>query len=265
MDSSHVRVVFFKLIKLRSTAFLGEAHLRNFKVLGSSLLEDRFVGEARQSRLDVLLLAHLEVLAEVLVTAPPVEVDHAEPLVTADLMEVGVPDVVLDPVCGETTVTVLQAVSLISLTDAVAPVLNHLLLLVLDHDVEEEGAPAVEDDHAPHEANAVLGEERVQLPVEVADRVLYEPGDVLERSPALGLVSRLLGAVNEFAEVAIRILGQSTKERRDIRSKRSHLPADHVSTFVDVGNTVKEALDASEPLAHVRLGVVPIVEILGHY
>ena len=250
---------------LSSATLLGEAHLGDLQILGSCFLEDGLVGEARKSRLDVLLLAHLEVLAEVLVTAPPVEVDHAEPLVTADLMEVGVPDVVLDPVCGETTVTVLQAVSLISLTDAVAPVLNHLLLLVLDHDVKEEAAPAVEDDHAPHEANAVLGEERVQLPVEVADRVLYEPGDVLEGSPALGLVSRLLGAVNEFAEVAIRVLGQSTKERRDIRSKRSHLPADHVSTFVDVGNTVKEALDASEPLAHVRLGVVPIVEILGHY
>ena len=257
MDSSHVRVVFFKLIKLRSTAFLGEAHLRNFKVLGSSLLEDRFVGEARQSRLDVLLLAHLEVLAEVLVTAPPVEVDHAEPLVTADLMEVGVPDVVLDPVCGETTVTVLQAVSLISLTDAVAPVLNHLLLLVLDHDIEEEGAPAVEDDHAPHEADSVLGEEWVQFPVEVADRVLHEPGDVLEGSPALGLISRLLGAVDELAEIAISVLSKSSKKYRSyvkqssFNAQKHYLPSNHVGALVDVRDAIEEALNASKPLTHV--------------
>ena len=42
------------------------------------------------------------------------------------------------------------------------------------------------------------------------------------------------------------------------------LPADHISALVDVGNTIEEALDASESLAHVRLGVVPIVQILRH-
>ena len=111
------------------------AHLRNLEVLSARLLEDRLMGEARQSGLNIVLLAHLEVLAEVLVTAPPVEVDHAQPLIAAYLMEVRVPHVVLDPVGGQPTVTVLQTVRLVSLTNAVAPVLNHLLFLVLDHDV----------------------------------------------------------------------------------------------------------------------------------
>ena len=203
--------MFFPPVKVNSTAFLGEAHLRDLKILGRGLLEDRLMGEAGQSGLDVLLLAHLEVLAEVLVTAPPVEVDHAEPLVTADLMEVGVPDIVLDPVRGKTTVAVLQAVSLVSLTDSVAPVLDELLLLVFDHHVEEEAAPEVEDDEAPHDTNAVLGEERVHLPVDITERVLHKASNVLESSPSLCLIAGLLGAIDELAEVAISVLGQRSK------------------------------------------------------
>jgi len=186
-------------------------HLRDLKVLRSCLLEDRFVRKARQRGLDVVLFTHLEVLAEVLVTTPPVEVDHAQALITAHLMEVGVPDVVLDPVGWQPTVTVLQSMSFVSLTDAVAPVLNHLLLLVLDHHVEEERAPAVEDHHAPHESHAILCKEWVHLPVDIADRVLNEPSDVLEGSPALSLISRLLSAVDELAEVTVGVLSQRSK------------------------------------------------------
>ena len=97
------------------------------------------MGETGQGRLDVVLLAHLEVLAEVLVTAPPVQVDHAEALVTANLMEVGISHIILDTIGRESPVTVQVAVSLVVLSDSEAPVLDHSLLLVLDHDVEEEG------------------------------------------------------------------------------------------------------------------------------
>ena len=86
-----------------------------------------------------MLLAHLEVLAEVLVTAPPVPAAHAEALVTANLMEVGISHVILDTIGRESPVTVQVAVSLVVLSDSEAPVLDHSLLLVLDHDVEEEG------------------------------------------------------------------------------------------------------------------------------
>ena len=195
----------------RSAALVGVAHVRDLEVLGSSLCEDGLVGEAGKSRLKILLLAHLEVFAEVLVTAPPVEVDHADSLVTAHLMEVGVPDVVLDSVGGESAITIELAVSLVSLTDSVAPVLDELLLLVLDHHVEEEAAPEVEDDEAPHDTNAVLGEERVHLPVNVTERVLHKASNVLESSPSLCLIAGLLGAIDELAEVAISVLGQRSK------------------------------------------------------
>lgn len=69
------------------------------------------MGEARKSRTDVVLLAHLEVLAEVLVTAPPVQMDHADALVTTHLMEVRVPDIVLDSVNRHSSVAVELSVS----------------------------------------------------------------------------------------------------------------------------------------------------------
>lgn len=76
-----------------------------------------------------MTLSHLEVLPEVLVTAPPVGPDHIEALVTADLMEVGVAHVVLLPVNRESAVSVASAVLLVGLTQAEAPVLDHAFLL----------------------------------------------------------------------------------------------------------------------------------------
>ena len=177
------------------------------------------MGEARQSGLDILLLAHLEVFAEVLVTAPPVEMDHADSLVTANLMEVRVPDVVLDPVGGESTIAIELTVSLVSLADSVAPVLNHLLLLVLDHNVEKEAAPQVEDNHAPKESDTVLLVEWIDLPVDITEGVFDGACNVLERSPSLGAVSWLLGVVHEFSEITISVLSQSSIKRDTLKIK----------------------------------------------
>ena len=44
---------------------------------------------------NVVLLAHLEVFTEVLVSAPPVSVNHAEALVASNLMDVRVTNIVL--------------------------------------------------------------------------------------------------------------------------------------------------------------------------
>ena len=220
----------------RSTALLSLAHLGDLEVLCRRLTEDALVGEAGQSGADVVLLAHLKVLAEVLVTAPPVQVDHAESLIPANLMEVSIPDVVLDTIGWESSVTVKIAMGLVVLTDSESPVLDHPLFLILDHDVEEEGGPEVEDNHAPHETNAILSVEGLRLPVEVADWVLEEAGDVFERSPSLRVISWLLRIVDELEEVSISVLSQGS--------------TDHVSTLVDVGHTIHETFDTSEALAH---------------
>ena len=193
-------------IRFRSTAFLSLAHLRNFKVLGSCLSEDVLVGKSRKSRSQVVLLAHLEVLSEVLVTAPPVQVDHAEALVASDLVEVGVPDVVLDTIGWESSVAVESPVRLVGLANPVAPVLDHPFLLVLDHRVEQETAPQVEDDHAPEETNTVLFVEWLHFPVDVAEGVLEEASNIFEGPPSLRIVARLFGVVDELEEVTICLL-----------------------------------------------------------
>ena len=43
-----------------------------------------------------------------------------------------------------------------------------------------------------------------------------------------------------------------------------HLPADHISAFVDIGYTVEKSLNASKALSEMTLGIFAIVEILCH-
>ena len=197
-----------------------------------------------------MLLTHLEVLAEVLVAAPPVQVDHAEALVAPDLMEVRVPDVVLDAIGWESSVAVESTVCLVRLANPVTPVVYHPLLLVLDHGVEKEAAPEMENDHAPEETHAVLPVEWLCFPVDVAQGVLEEASDVFERSPSLGIVTRLFSVVDKFSKVAVSILGQGS--------------SDHISALIDVRHAVHEALDTSKALTHDRFGIVSVVEVLCH-
>lgn len=189
-----------------STALTAGTHLGDLPVLSGCLLVDGLVGEAREGRLDVVPLAQLEVLAEVLVTAPPVQVDHVQSLVTTHLMEVRVTNIVLDTVSRESTIASHLTVGLVDLTNSPAPVTDHVLLLVLDHDVEEEATPKMEDSEAPKETDTVLSVERLHFPVDVAEGVFEEAGEVLEGSPALGIVPRLLGLVHKLAEVTICVL-----------------------------------------------------------
>ena len=44
-----------------------------------------------------------------------------------------------------------------------------------------------------------------------------------------------------------------------------YLPANHIGTLVDVGDTEEEALDTGEALTEVGLWIVTVVEIFSHY
>ena len=157
-----------------------------------------------------MALSHLEVLPEVLVAAPPVGPDHVQALVAADLMEVGVAHVVLLAVDGEAAISVGGTVGLVGLTQSVAPVLDHALLLVLDHDPEEERGVEVEDQENPDETDAVLLVEGLYFPVEVAEGVLEESSNILEGSPLLCHITRLSSGGDEFSEVTISLLSKSS-------------------------------------------------------
>lgn len=146
----------------------GEArrlNLHEFIILGNSVGTDLVMVEARLGRTNAILLAHLEILAEGLVTTPPIQVDHADALVALRLVEVRVTHVVFDSVCGEATVICQLPVVSVHLTASPPPVLNHTLFLVLANNVGEERRVEVEGDERIHKSESVLLVEGLHFPV----------------------------------------------------------------------------------------------------
>lgn len=70
------------------------------------------------------------------------------------------------------------------------------------------------------ESESVLSEEGLQFPVHVTMGVLEEPGDVLESSVPLSIVTGLLSVQNEFGEVTVGLLGQSSAGWIKVRGDR---------------------------------------------
>ena len=177
-------------------------------VLVEVVLADLVVVESGEGRLDAVSLSHLEVLPEVLVSAPPVSVDEAGLLVLPDLVEVRVSHVVLLSIGGESPVGVLGIVESAHLSDAPSPSVHHRLLLGLHGKGQEEGLVQVEDQGGIEEPESILGSDLSGLPEEVGEWVLDHSGEVLVDSPFLGHISGLLGLGNELAEVTIGLLGE---------------------------------------------------------
>ena len=96
------------------------------------------VVEATESWLDFMSLSHLEVLSEVLVSAPPVGVDHAHSLISPHLMEVRVSHIVLLAVCWKTSIRVRVIVVPVVITNMPSPLRHHVLFLLLSEQVEHE-------------------------------------------------------------------------------------------------------------------------------
>lgn len=69
------------------------------------------------------------VLSEVLVSAPPVGPDHIQSLVSSNLMEVRISNIVLLSINWKSSVSVWFIVLLVNLSKSVSPVSDHSLLL----------------------------------------------------------------------------------------------------------------------------------------
>ena len=156
-------------------------------------------------------LSHVEVLSEVLVSAPPVGVDHADSLISSNLMEVRVSDVVLLSISWESSVSVWGIVVLVDLSDVPFPLSDHTLFLLLCEEVEDEGLVQVPDQEDVDNSNSVLIGQSSNFPEGVTEWVLEESGKVFECSPFLGHVSWLLGLSNELGVITISLLGQSSE------------------------------------------------------
>lgn len=128
---------------------------------------------------DTVLLSHLEVLTEVLVTAPPVQVDHAQSLVSSLLRVVRVFEIVLLSVNWETTILMGWAMLIVDLTNSVSPVRGHVLLHILNDSVRKEGLVQVPGSSHPDESKTVLTHQWCEFPVKVTVWVLEGTGNVL--------------------------------------------------------------------------------------
>ena len=84
---------------------------------------------------DVVSLSHLEVLSEVLISAPPVGVNHANSLISSDLMEVGVSNIVFLVISRHSSITVRSRVVAVDLSNVPLPLFNHRFLLFLGNEI----------------------------------------------------------------------------------------------------------------------------------
>ena len=195
---------------MRSESSAGSSSLRELPVLLLDVGVDLLVVEAGERGSDAVALSHLEVLSEVLVAAPPVGPDHVQALVAADLVEVRVANIVLLAVNREAAIAVRCAMSLVCLTEAVAPGCNHIFFLGLDDHVQQEGLIQVPNEAAPDKSYTVRLDQGADLPEDVSEWILSRASDVLECTPFLSLVSWLLHVINELSKVAISLLCKSS-------------------------------------------------------
>jgi len=84
---------------------------------------------------DIVSLSHFEILSEVLVSAPPVSVDHRDSLVSSDLMEVGISHIVLFVISWHSSVRVWRIVMLVDLSNVPLPLGDHRFLLFLSDEI----------------------------------------------------------------------------------------------------------------------------------
>ena len=157
--------------------------------------------------------SHIEVLSEVLISAPPVGVDHADSLISSNLMEVGVSDVILLSIRWKSSISVRGVVVLVHLSDVPFPLSDHAFFLLLGQKVKNEGLVQMPDQEDVDNSNSVLICKSSNFPEGVTEWVLEESSKVFESSPFLCHVSWLLGLGNELSVITIGLLGQSsTKE-----------------------------------------------------
>jgi hypothetical protein len=114
---------------------LRSSHGSPLGVLLKSILIDIIVIESRECWFDIVSLSHFEVLSEVLVSAPPVSVDHRDSLVSSDLMEVGISHIIFLVISWHSSVGVWRIVMLVDLSNVPLPLSNHAFLLFLGDEI----------------------------------------------------------------------------------------------------------------------------------
>lgn len=179
-------------------------------VLLESFFVEWLVVESGHGWLDAVSLSHVEVLSEVLVSAPPVGVDHRDSLISSNLMEVGVSNVVLLSIGWESSIGMWGVVVLVDFSDVPLPLGDHALLLLLSQKIKHEGLVQVPDQEYVDNSDSILVSKSSNFPEGVTEWVLEESSEVFECSPFLCHVSWLLGLSNELSVITIGLLSQGS-------------------------------------------------------
>jgi len=112
--------------------------------------------ESTQRWLNVMSLSHVEILSEVLVSAPPISVDHSNFLVSSDLMEVCVSHVVFVTVSWETSVRVGTVIMFVDFSNVPFPLSNHIFFFLFCKQIQHEGLIKMEYKEHVYNSYSVL-------------------------------------------------------------------------------------------------------------
>ena len=119
-------------------------------------------------------LSHVEVLSEVLVSAPPVGVDHADSLISSDLMEVRVSDVVLLSISWESSIRMWWGIPLVYFTNVPFPLGNHGLFLLFSEKIENKGLIKMPEEENIYNSDSILITESCDFPEGISKWILEE-------------------------------------------------------------------------------------------
>ena len=188
---------------------LSVAHSSNASILRCNIVVDLLVIEAWIGWLNVVFFTHLEILAEILISAPPVGVNHTNTFVTFHLMEVRVTQVVLLTVCRETESS-WSTMFVVSFTKTVTPVMNHTFFLKFNHHCESKALVKMVEHEHPYETDSVLSMEWLSFPIQISNWIFIESSNILKRTPFLCLITGLLKVLNELTEVTVCFFGKGS-------------------------------------------------------
>ena len=155
-------------------------------------------------------LSHIEVLSEVLISAPPICMDHACFLVSSDLMEVRVSNVVLLSIGWESSIRVVWTIELVDLTNVPFPLVDHLLFLVSSEEIQDERLIEMPDEENVYNSDSILTTESCDFPEGISEWILEESCDIFKGSPLLGHISWLSSFSDEFCEITISFFDESS-------------------------------------------------------
>lgn len=109
----------------------GFSHLHEGCSLLHCILINLLMSKSTEWGSNSMSLSHFKVLSEVLISAPPIELDHTDSLISELLVEVTVSHIALLSICWHSSISMWLALLCINFTNDESPFLCHFLLFYL--------------------------------------------------------------------------------------------------------------------------------------